>query len=272
MVIFRKKKKQVSLGIALGGGGARGVAHIAFLKVLDELGIRPGMITGTSIGALIGALYASGMKAESIEERFRSIKFIDRIRLIDLYWGGKEGLIKGRRIHSLLDELTGGRTFGQLEIPLKVVATDFWNSSEVVIGEGPVSDAVRASISIAGVFEPFVIGRKVLIDGGSSNPLPYDILPHSCSIRAAIDVTGVKVPCDDGVELPNIAECMIASFQVLQTSLIESKLRNSKPDLYIKPQLENIGTLDFSKADEILSATEKHAEDFRSELLKHRFV
>ncbi len=265
-MFFRRKKRKDKLGLALGGGGVRGIAHISFLKVLDELEIKPAAISGTSIGAL----YASGMSGKEIEGELGSMRFLDRVGMVDLALGRRSGLIKGNRIHSWLRELTGEKSFRDLDIPLKVVAADFWRGQPVILDKGPVSDAVRASISVPGIFEPVLLEGRVLIDGGAVDPLPYDILPSWCDIRAAIDVTGTKVPEEGGAEMPNIFESINSSFQILEITLIESRLRASKPDIYIKPVIPNVGSLEFSRAGEMLKASGKAAETFRKKLSGYR--
>ena len=189
------------IGLALGGGGARGLAHVPMLEVFDELRIRPDYIVGTSIGAVMGLLYASGMSGREIRA------LIDRLTvsgeeswlgsLFDedkgRWWDwiklrlGKGGLVDPGRFLAFLEEQTGVNRFKQLQIPLQVVASDFWNRSQVVLERGELGPAIHASIAIPGLFNPVEYRGRVLVDGGLVNPVPYDLLLDRCETVVAIN-------------------------------------------------------------------------------------
>ncbi len=251
------------VGLALGGGGARGLAHILMLEVLDELQIRPHRIAGTSIGAVIGAMYAAGMSAREIRG------LVDRLTVADdeswlgslfeqdgsRWWDfielrlGSGGLIDTGAFASFLMETIGVSSFDQLSIPLKVVAADFWKREQVVFETGNLSPAIQASIAIPGLFNPLQHHGRVLVDGGLVNPVPYDLLFDECDTVVAIDVSGNRRPkSDDG---PGYFETLFNTLQITQAAILREKMKHRPPHVYIRPPLEDIRVLDFNRVNEI---------------------
>ncbi|MCF7912787.1 MAG: patatin-like phospholipase family protein [Candidatus Cloacimonetes bacterium] len=267
---LHKTIKNRRLGIALGGGGARGLAHIGFLKVLDELDITPQIISGTSIGALIGAMYCSGLSAREIENHYNNMSLLTKGRLIDLAIPAIHGLIKGEGITRLLHEEYHLTTFENLKIPLKIVATDFWNREEVVLDSGDLVQAVRASISIPGIFEPVKFRDKILTDGGAVNPVPYDIIRNNCDILIAIDVIGQLQPQSSQLESPNIFECIINSFHIMETTILENQLEKSSPDFIYQPGIVNVSIIDFTRYAEIIQISQPEIERFRQDMMAYK--
>jgi len=264
---FKSEKKKNTIGLALGGGGARGLAHIGFLKVLDQLSIKPSMITGTSIGAMIGALYCSGFSADEIEMTFSDLNLFKWSRLLDISWISRKGFIKGERIVKLFESKLKIKNFEDLPIPLKVIATDFWKRREVVFKSGDILEAVRASISIPGIFEPIKIGDVIYTDGGAVNPLPYDHLLDTCNFIIAIDVSGSKRLSDGKTSKPSILDGIISTYTIMEESIINNKLKMHKPDIYIKPELLNVDLLEFHKKDEILQIVENDMVNFKQKMI-----
>jgi len=265
------------VGLALGGGGAKGLAHIAMLEVFDELGVTPHMISGTSIGAIIGALYAAGHTAAQLREAIgeltatpKSLKewvqakqlpawldFID----VDL---GRSSLLTVDKFLSELEESLGVSTFEKLSIPLVVVAADFWAREEVVFDSGPIIPAIAASFALPGIFKPVVIGDRVLVDGGSVNPLPYDLLLDDCDIVVAIDVIGKRRP---GAELiPSYSETLFNTFQIAEKAILNEKIKASAPTIYIEPEIHDARVLEFNKADQIYEQSKPAQDLLRREL------
>lgn len=263
-------RKDLKLGLALGGGGARGLAHIGFLKILDDLEIKPAMISGTSMGALIGAMYCSGMTGNDIEAFYKSISIIELGRLLDLAIPAVHGLAKGDRIKKLLEKEIGLTTFEELQIPLKIVATDYWNKKEIVLNHGNLVKAVRSSISVPGILEPVQHLNKTLTDGGAVNPVPYDVIKDDCNLLAAIDVTGRQIPGSKDDEIPNIFECIMNSFHIMETALIENKLSHSKPDFLYQPDIVNISIIDFTRYDEIMKDSDSEFKRFKTDMLNYK--
>lgn len=251
------------LGLTLGGGGAKGLAHIPFLRVLDELQVKPEIISGTSIGAVIGAFYACGFSGEEIHEKIYDIGLIGMIRFINLSGLGQSGLFTGKGVENFLHENLPVKRFEDLKIPLKVVATDFWERKEVVFEKGELVPALRASISMPGVFSPVEMADKVFIDGSAVNPLPFDLIKNDCDILAAIDVSGEKIPKEDS-QLPGIIGTVLNTFQIMQSAIVHEKTQRIKPDIYINPRLENFRVLEFDKYEDIISSVKVDVAGFRS--------
>jgi NTE family protein len=178
----------MKIGYALGGGAAPGLSHIGVLKVLDEYGIVPDVIAGTSIGAIIGALYASGYKARDIERLVLGLDWRKLVNLVDVAIP-RGGFLKGKRIVSLLTSILGDATFSLLKCPFACVATDIINGDQLVLRDGSLVDAIRASISIPGIFTPVAINGRFLVDGGLVNTVPVSI----CREMGAEYVIGVNV-------------------------------------------------------------------------------
>ena len=260
------KRADPKIGLALGGGGAKGLSHIAFLKVFDELGIRPSVIAGTSIGALIGAFYAAGLPAVWIETIFTGLSLLDMTAMVDPALRGGSGLIRGKKFTSFVRGHIGHASFADLHIPLRVIATDFWKRSQVVFRAGDVADAVRASVSIPGILEPVSHDGRVLIDGGAVNPLPCDIARRESDFVVAIDVSGEKEPEGGQSEKPNIFESILSTFQIMEASMVERAIDTARPDILIKPRLKNIRVMEFYRAEEIIGGVEAEARRLKRKL------
>ena len=271
------------LGLALGGGGARGFAHIPVLELLDELDMKPSIIAGTSIGALIGALYASGMAGRKIralvEEhlvshaqgrraRFKKgtelLKWIGPLRP-DLRHGG---MLKPDHF---LRQLFGGitrRRFEDLEIPLVTVAADFWTGEQVVLREGPLLPAVRASIAIPGVFPPFPLGDRILVEGGLVNVVPYDCLEGSCDVAIAVDVGRAQEP--GRTDSPTVIDSILGASDIMQAAALETRLATRGPDIHVRARMAGIRILDFAKAEAVFKLSRPAVAELRSRLVAMR--
>jgi len=170
-----KLRQKNRLGLAFGSGAARGLAHIGVIKVLEAEGIRPAAISGTSIGALIGALYAAGVPASDMEDVARSIDWRQLSRLVDPVFPTR-GLIDGRKINAFFSELLPVRDFAELQIPLAMVATDVETGEAIILRQGDLLSALRAAIAFPGIFAPVCFGDRYLVDGGLCHPVPTGIV------------------------------------------------------------------------------------------------
>ncbi len=267
-----------SIALALGGGGARGLAHILVLEVLDELDLKPRMIAGTSIGALIGAGYALGLPGyrlraimqEALGNRFDLVRQLFASRsepvqhLLRLLPVRKSLLDPETLIQRLVPELDG-RTFADLAIPLKVVATDLAAHETVVIEHGSLTRAVAASIAIPLVFSPVQEGPRLLVDGGLVNPLPFDLLDGTADITIAIDVSGASQAAAMSRH-PAAIEILMRSIQIMEKSITLQKLAYRQPDLYLDVDLDQFGALEFWRADEIIAAAAPIKDKLRRQL------
>lgn len=255
------------IGLVLGGGGARGLCHIEFLKVLDELGLKPSIISGTSMGAIIGAMYAAGMSGNDISDLLRKINFKVLLKMLDFSILSRKSLIKGKGVEEFLKTHIPAETFEELNIPLKIVATDFWRRTDIVFDSGELIPAIRSSIAIPALFEPVVVEDRVLVDGGISNNLPIDVVRKECDILIAIDVSGKKtVPIKP--KIPSWFDNIMDTFVILQSSVIEYQLKIYRPEIYIKPDLIDFDILDFEKADKILFSVQGDVAKFKDEITK----
>lgn len=262
----------MKIGLALGSGGAKGLAHIGVLKVFDELKIKPSVISGSSMGAFIGALYASGISGDQMIREYKKLSLAQMTSMLDFRWNRKYGFIKGERAIEYFRKNMRCRDFKDTKIPLKVVATDFWNQEQVVFTEGDISEAVRASISIPGLFEPHVYDNRVYIDGGIMNPVPFDIIKDECDIVVAVDVFS-SIPINNiHPDKPRLMECMISGLQMMAASIEKNKMLHYKPDIYMNMNVGGTRILEFHKLDSILEATEEDLETLRTKLQAVRKV
>ncbi|MES0880184.1 patatin-like phospholipase family protein [Roseibium sp. SCP14] len=253
------------IGLALGGGGARGLAHIPVLEALDDLGLRPTKIAGTSIGAILGAAYASGRSGQDIREIVLEIfadnnSVLSRLwqlrpkRFADMFRSGPVQFDPLRVLEVFISEYLPDR-FEDLEIPLRLLATDFYGCQEVDFESGPLLPAIAASIAIPALFRPVRHGDRFLIDGGVVNPLPFDGLRDCCDIVIAVDVVGVPVPRKEREDI-NMLDSLFGSSQILMQTITTQKLKIDQPDILVRPPHDTIRVLDFMKAERILDQAE----------------
>jgi NTE family protein len=269
-----------SIALALGGGGARGLAHILMLEVFDELGLKPSIIAGTSIGAIFGAAYASGLSAKLIRAHAEEVLGSKRFGLARLLISARsEPILKILNVlpvrssvlapEPLLDLVLPSklaRDFAQLQIPLKIVATDFYAQEQVVIDSGPLRSAIAASMALPAIFTPVVRSRdQLLMDGGLVNPLPFDLLTGAADIVVAVDVSGASMGPGKRTQ-PTAFEALIASSQILQRSIVREKLKAQQPDIYIDVDVDAFNVLGFHKFRDILAAAEGAKAQLRRQL------
>lgn len=266
-----------TVGVALGGGGAKGLSHIPLLEVLDELAIKPVIISGTSIGAFIGTMYAAGVQASTIRDFFYEV-LKEPKSLSDLFdgnldvgWFDYVELDIGRNslltVDKLLDELVSRfdvTTFEELPIPLKLIASDFWNREEIVLDSGQIQPALAASLALPGLFKPVQHGGRVLIDGGVVNPVPWDHLIGLCDVSIAIDVIGVRSRNPD--PMPSLWELLFNTIQIAEKSVLREKMKLNPPSIYLDVEIEGIQVLEFDKADEIYKQVEPFKDKLRTQL------
>lgn len=266
-----------SVALALGGGGARGLAHIVVFETLDELGIRPVAIAGTSIGALLGAAYASGMSGKDIRKHvtalahdraglFRKLLAVRAGGIGDLIASGFRGatLIDAEKFCAQFLPASVPQDFAGLAIPLTVIASDLYARREAALASGPLRRAVAASMAIPGMSRPVVIDGRVMVDGGATNPLPFDRLRGRADIVVAVDVAGP--PSEARTEMPNSLECYLATVLVMGQTIIDEKVKHGAPDILLRPHVGIFRTLDFLRVSAILRACEPVRAELREKL------
>lgn len=288
MAVSGKTSWHPKIGLALGGGVARGFAHIGALRALTKHGIVPDIIIGTSIGAVVGAAYLAG-KLDVMEEwarslnRFRAISYLDfRVR--------SAGLINGDRLVSALHEHLGDITIEELDRPFIAVATDLATGHEVWLRKGPLVDALRASFSLPGIFAPVMQDHRWLIDGALVNPVPVSAcVAMGAQMTIAVNLNadiigmarrpGAKIQTVAGFDLldeehevaeearrtpflqrifkrepdhPSLFGVMFSSLNILQDRIARSRLAGDPPDVAIDPRIGHIGMAEFDRAAELI--------------------
>jgi NTE family protein len=267
--------REPSVAIALGAGGARGLAHIPVLEALDELGVRPTAIAGTSIGALIGAGYAAGISGRDIRhtvtgllrnqsEVMRRIMAVRVGRVTDILSIGHPMLVDAEGVVEQFLPPEIPTDFERLKIPFLAVATDFWKREEVVYRSGELRPAIAASIAVPGLMRPVERDGRILIDGGTVNPLPFDLLRGAAEFIIAVDVTGG--PVEDEDRMPAPFEALFSSFAVMAHAIATEKLKSGAPDIVLRPNVGAFGLLDFFRTAPILRASDAIKEEVKRKL------
>jgi NTE family protein len=251
------------VAVAFGGGGARGLSHIHIIETLDELGIRPVAIAGSSIGAIMGAGMAAGMTGAAIREH-ALMTVGNKGAVVSRLWGlrpqtVRDAVANGVRIGQFnLERILKAflpaelpERFEDLQIPMTVTATDYYAQAEVLVSEGALFPALAASSAIPAVFMPVRLHGRVMIDGGISNPVPYECLMDLADIVIGIDVVGA--PEGDGTHIPNRMESIFGSGQLMMQTAISLKLRLQAPHIFLRPVVGRTGVMDFLKARDVLT-------------------
>jgi NTE family protein len=266
-----------SFALALGGGGARGIAHIAVIEALDEMGVRPTAIAGTSIGALIGAAYAAGLSGREIRRFVIALAHnrTDVIRrlivaragtfanLFNIGFGSATLVDAEKFCREFLPERVP-EDFDALRIPLIVIASDLYRRQQVALSSGPLKPALAASIALPAVMRPVVIGDRVLVDGGATNPLPFGELRGKADVLVAVDISGD--PSDERRDIPSPWECLATTVLVMGNAIMSEHLKHGAPDLIVRPKVGIFRTLDFLQASAILRASEPVKADLKERL------
>ena len=264
------------VALALGGGSSRGLAHIAMLEAFDELGVKPAVIAGTSMGAICGAAYAAGLPGAELR-RLATDLFAHRARFLQRLAGkmrGGIGALWSARAPSVIDTVTLfemllpdvlRRDFATLEIPFLAIAADLFAMEQVVLDSGPLIPALAASSALPSLARPVVLGGRVLVDGGFVNPVPYDAVLGRADVTVAVDVTGAprRRP---GAVLPRTMDAMTGATQVLFRALLSEKLKSSAPDVLIRPAVSEFAAMDYFKIGAILAASEPAKDDLKRKL------
>ncbi len=261
------------IALALGGGAARGWAHIGVLRALEEAGIRIDMIAGTSIGALVGGCYLAG-KLDELEEFARSLTKRRIFGLLDLHIGGS-GLFGGMKLDARMRQHLEGITFADLPKPMVCVASELRTGHEIWLSSGSLITAMRASYALPGVFEPVTVNGRVLVDGALVNPVPVSVcrayeqrlvvavnLHYDLFGRAAVIKHSADSPPDDPElvvkknereQRLGIMGVMVEAFNIIQDRISRARLAGDPPDLSLHPRLGHIGLSEFHRADETIT-------------------
>jgi NTE family protein len=282
-----KERASIQIGLALSGGGARGLAHIGVLRVLEELQIPVSILAGTSMGGIVSALYDAGRSLDEIEELFRSLRPLDIIQRARTGLG----LLGQDKIANWLREALGGDlTFDQLRLPLALIATDLETGDEIVIRDGSVVEGLLATMALPIIFSPPRWRDHWLVDGAVVNPVPFDVARQMGADRViAVHTRQVFPPLleDDpaphGREGESIVRLLLPrsrrasllhvgerSLDIAGRELVEQRMRAAPPDLMIEALLDDVGLVDFDQIDDCLAIGEQAARQHTSELIELR--
>jgi len=278
------ERRERGVALALGGGAARGWSHIGVLRAMDEARIPIKMIAGTSIGALVGACYLAG-KLDELEEFALSLTPRRIVGLLDFSLRGA-GLVSGYRLAERMEEHLGNMRLEKLPKPLVCVATEITTGHEIWLSSGPLIDAIRASYALPGVFEPVLIGERLLVDGALVNPVPVPVCrayeadavvavnlssdvfgrgtivrdvssensnPNADAVSKAFDQKlGKKAGFSRIGQALGFTGVMVQSFNIIQDRIARSRLAGDPPDMTVRPRVGEIGLAEFHRAREII--------------------
>jgi NTE family protein len=268
-----------TFALALGSGGARGLAHIAVIEALDDIGAKPVAIAGSSIGALIGAAYAAGMRGKDIRHHVLTVAHNPRDtrrRLLAARAGKLSDLLSGafsqatqmdaeKFCAQFLPE-TIPEEFSALAIPLTVMTTDLHRRQEAALAAGPLRAALAASMAFPGLFRPVSVDGRILVDGGATNPLPFDQLFGRADAVVAVDVFGVPAP--ERSDLPSAWESVFTTLNIMGSTIVAAKHQRRPPDLVLRPNVAIFRTLDFYQASAILRTADTVKAEVKEKLGK----
>ena len=264
MEIKRKK-----VGLALGSGGAKGLAHIGVIKILVKNNIPIDYISGSSIGALIGGLYANNLDISQIEEWFLKLTYKDLIRILfDPYF--YSGLIKGEKVVSLLKAKIGDKKIEDLKIPFKAVATDLITGESVIFDKGDLVLAIRSSGAVPFLLTPVVLGNKCLVDGGVSMPIPVKVVKEmGADLTIAVNLDFVYFINNQKEKFLNanlnIKNVLEKSINVLRYQLAKENIKEA--DIVINPIIKKGSFIDFVHGKKIIKEGERAAQEMLPKIL-----
>ena len=266
------------IGVALGGGSARGLTHIPYIEAMDEMGLRPTVISGTSIGALIGSGWANGMTGAELREH--SYEVLGTMRIIaGRLWGAQVRNLGNFFAKGFSVQLDAERVveaflpdgfpveFKDLKIPFYVVATDFQSWHQAVFSAGPLRQAIAGSIAIPSLFKPVPFANHLLVDGGVVNPLPLDQAAADVDILVGVDVNGDPSDLLSRTQ-HNMIDVWFGSAQIMMHSLTAHMMAAYPPDVYVRPHLSVFGALEFWRVREIIEYVEKDKDNFKRQLAR----
>ncbi|MFT6658231.1 patatin-like phospholipase family protein [Maritalea sp.] len=264
------------IGVALGGGAARGLAHIPIIEAMDEMGLKPSLIAGTSIGAFIGAGWAFGMSGREIREHALDVLGSTRALssrlwktqvydIREMFQNGISMQFDALRVLGAFSPKPFPRRFRNLKIPLRVIATDYRSWHPAVFHEGRLDKALAGSIAIPSLFKPVIHEGRMLVDGGVVNPLPLDYASQDMDIVIGVDVNGDPLLTDPSLT-PSTIDIGMGAAQIMMHALTAQTLGAYPPDIYVKPNVRNIDAYEFWRVREALAAGDEVKDRFKAQL------
>lgn len=261
------------IGVALGSGAARGLAHIAYIEALDELGLKPSVIAGSSIGALIGSGWANGMSGADLREHAYAVLGSMQVIASTLWEHNRPTLkqvletgfsIQPNPIGIANAFLPQGfpDDFGSLKVPFHVVATDFYSWNEVVFSDGPLRPAIAASMAIPTVFRPVALNGSYYLDGGVTNPLPLNLVSAHSDVTIGIDVHRTPDPSLAVVE-PNLVDAAVVSTEIMSQRLVDATVFRHPPGVYVRAEVGAFRAQEFWRVREIVESASADKDNFK---------
>lgn len=261
------------IGVALGGGAARGLAHICYIEAMDELGLKPDRIAGTSIGGLIGAGWASGMTGAELREHacavLGSFQLIagtvwsaHRPTLIGILQNGLSFQVDAESITEAFLPDDFPTDFSELKVPFSTIAANFYTWEQVVFDHGPLHTAIAASMAIPAAFKPVIVDGQTYIDGNVINPVPIDQASRDCDMVIAIDVNGTPEPESAGQD-PGMIDLGFVAAQIMTRKMIEAQLEHFPPALYVEPTINTFGAMEFWRVRELIEHCSADKDRFK---------
>ena len=271
--MWRKNVERISqrgpVALVFGSGGARGLAHLGVLQALEELGLRADIAVGTSIGSIAAAAYVTGT-VRAVREGASSLGLVELSRMLLDPALSTSGLLGGRKVMERLRSWIPDVDIQVLRLPFAAVATDIGAMAEVVLREGSILDAIRASISIPGIFRPAKVGGRWLVDGGLTNPLPVSVARDLGAARVlAIDInlrsgeSGADSAADGA---PALFDMLTRTFRMGENAIERERLLRDRPDVLLQPAVGQVATLDFRDADAAMRLGYEEAMARRDEI------
>ena len=261
------------IGVALGSGAARGLAHIPYIEAMDELGLSPSVIAGSSIGALIGSGWANGMTGAELREHAYSV--LGSLKQIaNTLWTRnrpdfKQVLATGLSVQVRSEGIANAflpegfpDDFAELKVPFLVAATDFYGWSEVMFESGPLRSAIAASMAIPSLFRPVLIDGSYYIDGGVTNPLPLGYIQDRCDVLIGIDVHRTPDPTLERTE-PSIVDAAVISTEIMSQKLVDATVLRYPPDVYVRAEVGAFGGREFWRVREIVENATADKDRFK---------
>ncbi len=265
------------ISVALSGGGAAGFAHIPIIQAFEDLGIKPYAISGTSMGALLGAAWAGGMTSTDIINHCEEL-WSDKTELLKKFWKLKSrqskeifrggGIIQFNPsdVLNLFMPSDYPQRFEELKIPFTAVAADFYDWKEKHFTKGDINLAIAASIAIPAIFKPVFYKNTLLVDGGCVNPMPFDVLPTDSDIIIACDVLGGPLRPKDVAKPPSALNTILGASDLLMQSIINQKLQTCYPHILLRPDTRAFKVLEFHHFAEIIDSAQHLREDIKRQL------
>lgn len=251
------------LGIAFGGSGAEAIACVAYVRALEEIEVKPDIVSGTGVGAVVAAMYAAGMSSAAMIDFLKEIEFPGSKRPLNIakLKDARQGILDGLGLEEYFQMVVPIKVFDRLYFPLRIVAANYETGEEVVFADGDVGAAVRAAVAVPGIFSPHEVGGAYYLDGSCVNPVPFDIIREECDILVAIDPS---VNQDMGLQGSGVFSALMSAYDAARKSLTVEKERACEVDLHERVVVEEITAFDFARYEEIIASVEEKTESFKT--------